>query len=404
LENKSILVSVVVPIYNIGLYIEDCIVSLINQTYNKLEIILVNDGSTDNCGKICDHFASLDSRIKVIHKENGGLIDARKSGLKIASGEYVGYVDGDDWVEADYFEEFVNEALNSNADIVIAGHKENLVGHIEILENQISYGVYKGEILIKEIYPKMLFSGNFSQFGIFSYVWGKLFRKSVLYENQMKVDNDIFIGEDAACLYPTILDSNIISILNTAKYHYRQRVDSLIKTAHNKEILKINVFYQYLKKQFLKSKYYNILLPQLQYFTLSLLTVRSQGPEYIFPLENILYPFNNVKYGDKIVIYGAGTFGQHLNNRLLANDNYKLTGWIDELSEYYNILGIKVNGLSALNCMDYDSIIVAFIDETIANLVEQKLINFGIPKFKIHTVTHFKNKNINDLLNDFGVI
>ena len=95
---KTDLISVIVPIYRIDRYVGLCIESLINQTYKNLEIILVDDGSPDRCPEICDLYAKKDSRIKVIHKENGGLVSARKAGIMTATGKYVGYVDGDDWV------------------------------------------------------------------------------------------------------------------------------------------------------------------------------------------------------------------------------------------------------------------------------------------------------------------
>lgn len=98
------LISIIVPIYNVELYLEKCIESIINQTYKNLEIILVDDGSTDSCGKICDEYAKKDNRIKVIHKINGGLSDARNKGMEIAKGKYIGFVDGDDYVASDMYE------------------------------------------------------------------------------------------------------------------------------------------------------------------------------------------------------------------------------------------------------------------------------------------------------------
>jgi glycosyltransferase involved in cell wall biosynthesis len=403
MNNLSILVSVVVPIYNIETFVQECITSLINQTYINLEIILVNDGSTDSCGEICNKFASEDKRIKVIHNENGGLINARKAGLKIAKGEYIGYVDGDDWVEPQYIEEFVKQATLIDADIIIAGHKENLAGRTEVLTNHIKCGIYRGETLKTEIFTRMIYNGNFSQFGIFSYVWGKLYRRSVLYENQMNVDENIFIGEDAACLYPTILISKVICILDSAKYHYRQRVDSLIKTPQSTEVLKINTLYSYLKKQFSNSEYYSILMPQLQYFALSLLAVRSEGPIQYYSSLIRLYPFNNVNKGDKIVICGAGTFGQHLYKRLLVNKGYEVVGWVDELYNYYNILGLAIEGFDAIKRIDFDSIIVAFIDETISKEITQKLIKIGVCETKIKSVYLYEKSDPNELLEEYGI-
>ncbi|HEY8803664.1 MAG TPA: glycosyltransferase, partial [Clostridium sp.] len=98
------LISIIVPIYKVEVYIRNCVDSILNQTYKNLEIILVDDGSPDNCGNICEEYSSKDKRIKVIHKKNGGLSSARNAGLDIASGEYIGFIDSDDWIEGDMYE------------------------------------------------------------------------------------------------------------------------------------------------------------------------------------------------------------------------------------------------------------------------------------------------------------
>jgi glycosyltransferase involved in cell wall biosynthesis len=114
---KQPLISVIVPIYNVEIYLEKCLNSIINQTYKNLEIILVDDGSPDNCGKICDEHAKKDKRIKVIHKPNGGLSDARNAGLDMAKGEYIAFVDSDDYIAEEMCEELLDIALKQNADI-----------------------------------------------------------------------------------------------------------------------------------------------------------------------------------------------------------------------------------------------------------------------------------------------
>lgn len=104
---KRNMISVIVPIYNIQEYLPQCIDSIINQTYTELEIILVDDGSTDSGGSICDEYALNDSRVKVIHKKNGGLVSARKAGIRAAHGEYITFVDGDDWIERDTYQKYL---------------------------------------------------------------------------------------------------------------------------------------------------------------------------------------------------------------------------------------------------------------------------------------------------------
>ena len=118
----SFKISVIVPIYNVEPYLEECINSIIHQTYQNIEIILVDDGSPDNCGKICDRFAQIDNRIIVIHKENGGLSSARNAGLDICTGDYIMFVDSDDWVEKDFCEIPLKEILEKNVDCLAFGY------------------------------------------------------------------------------------------------------------------------------------------------------------------------------------------------------------------------------------------------------------------------------------------
>ena len=113
------MLTLIIPIYNIEQYLSQCLDSIINQTYKNIQIILVDDGSTDSSGRICDEYADKDSRIIVIHKENGGLVSARKAGLREATGEYVVYVDGDDWIELNAIEHMVGTIERTKEDIVI---------------------------------------------------------------------------------------------------------------------------------------------------------------------------------------------------------------------------------------------------------------------------------------------
>ena len=118
------LVSVIIPVYNVEKYMRRCIDSIINQTYTNLEIILVDDGASDRSGKICDEYAQMDHRIKVLHKENGGLASARNAGIQIATGEYISYVDSDDWVETEFIEVLLKGCQDNNAKMSICRYRE----------------------------------------------------------------------------------------------------------------------------------------------------------------------------------------------------------------------------------------------------------------------------------------
>ena len=115
----SILLSIIVPVYNVGSFLPKCINSIISQTFTDFELILVDDGSTDNSVEICDAAAKKDSRVRVIHKENGGVVSARKAGLSVAVGKYAGYVDGDDWIDEHMYEHMVNAMEKYNCDMVM---------------------------------------------------------------------------------------------------------------------------------------------------------------------------------------------------------------------------------------------------------------------------------------------
>ena len=134
-------ISIIVPIYNVAEYLEECIQSILVQRMNSIEIILVDDGSTDGCAELCDFYAEKDRRIIVIHKENGGLVSARKEGLKRATGKYIAYVDGDDWIEPNMFEKMYHILLEENVDIIMCGRYENSV----IWERQVFHGIPAGK-------------------------------------------------------------------------------------------------------------------------------------------------------------------------------------------------------------------------------------------------------------------
>ena len=151
------LISIIVPVYNIEQYIEQCVLSIRNQTYKNIEIILIDDGSTDGSGNICDKLAEGDQRIKVIHKKNGGLATARKDGVNSAKGKYIGFVDGDDWIEPNMYESLYNFAIENDAQMVTsAGYREYPgVRGKNILRDGLPQGLYDmtdaDNLLIKNI-------------------------------------------------------------------------------------------------------------------------------------------------------------------------------------------------------------------------------------------------------------
>ena len=216
------LISIIVPVYNIEKYLQKCIKSIINQTYKNIEIILVDDGSKDNSGKICDEFKQIDNRIKVIHKENGGLSDARNAGLKIAKGEYIGFVDSDDYIAQDMFETLYKLAKENNADISIVSF----------------YEIYNGKVIgvrdfksLEEMDKIEAMKELLIDTKIQSYAWNKLFKKE-LFENIEFPTNKNF--EDIATTLLLFEKANKVMLLEDPKYYYVRRDNSIIGTRNYK--------------------------------------------------------------------------------------------------------------------------------------------------------------------------
>jgi len=224
------LISIVVPIYNLDAYLYQCVSSILQQTYKHLEIILVDDGSTDNAIEICELFRKSDSRIQVIAKPNGGLVSARKAGLAASKGDYVYYVDGDDWLDPDCIEQYYHYAKKDDADIVIGNYRREFLGNFVTMRNTVPPGFYGREAIEKSILPTMIFDGNFFNHGIKTYSWGKLYRRKIVAQLQADVPNEVMIAEDAALVYPAIYQADSVSITDIVGCNYRQRPNSILKS------------------------------------------------------------------------------------------------------------------------------------------------------------------------------
>ncbi len=221
------MISIIVPIYKVENFIKQCVDSIIAQTNKDIEIILVDDGSPDNCPVICDEYAKKDSRIKVVHKENGGLIAARKSGLDVANGDYVCFVDGDDWLEPDMYEYVKNAIEKHSPDCVITQFFYSYEDREEPSEYKLYQEFYTRNDLETDVYPTMLFNGRFYQFGVYPCCWTKVFRKELIEKHIYDVDDRIRMGEDIAFTYPCLMECQSVAFVDKPLYHYRQNPNSM---------------------------------------------------------------------------------------------------------------------------------------------------------------------------------
>lgn len=221
----SKLVTIVVPIYNVEAYLDRCITSIVNQTYTNLEIILVDDGSPDNCPKMCDAWAEKDERIKVIHKENGGLGFARNSGMEVATGDYIFFFDSDDSIELTLVEKCIESVKEHNSELVIFG-RNNVYdnGTVEPRAVNVPTCVYEGERVRTDLLP-YLFTYELG-FGVSA--WGKMYSLKMLRDNNLlfKSEREI-ISEDSYFSLELFSKLTKVSVVPECLYNYYKRENSL---------------------------------------------------------------------------------------------------------------------------------------------------------------------------------
>lgn len=246
------LISIIVPVYKVEAFLEKCILSLINQSYTNLEIILVDDGSPDHCGDICDEWAKKDSRIKVIHKQNGGLSDARNAGIDIATGKYISFVDSDDWLSLDYYEILYDQIIMYNAKIAASGivwvYDEN---DNNIHGKKMETKMYSAEEALETIQ---------SNEGFFAVAWNKLYYRELFDDIRYPYG---LIHEDEFVTYRLIAKAKTLTLCQKAKYFYRQRQGSIMATLDCQK--EKNVLDAYLERIILFKKEYNRLYVRDKY-------------------------------------------------------------------------------------------------------------------------------------------
>jgi glycosyltransferase involved in cell wall biosynthesis len=397
------LISVIVPIYNLDAYLYQCVNSIINQTYKHLEIILVDDGSTDNALEICEAFRKQDQRIKVIAKSNGGLVSARKAGINASTGDYIFYIDGDDWIDNDCLERYYQYAKQHDVDIVIGDYKREFIGNFVKIGNGIPCGLYDRSRMINEIFPIMIYLGEFFHHGIKTYSWGKLYKRKIIEQLQNRVPNEIMVCEDAALLYPAICNSSSLFITDYAGCNYRQRANSILKSTNldANELGRLALAFNYLSKALDISDQKSNFLFQLRAYFVAISIIRTGAFLNNRALFEKFSLFGNIQKGARVCLYNSGSFGQHVIRHLIANDLFKFVAWFDEDYKESQLLGMNVTDPKEIVKYEFDYLLVVSFDQQIKTEVEQLFVQFTLPITKIRYITLDATK-FEDVINSIG--
>ena len=221
-------ISVIVPVYKVEKYLKRCVDSILHQTFSDLEVILVDDGSPDNCPAMCDELAKADKRIRVIHKENGGLSSARNAGMRIAQGKYIGFVDSDDDVESEMYETMLEAAENHDADFVMSDYiRVSADGTRSLFSKNIRAGVYEKEDIRKEIYPALIMDENVD-YGPLLSVCHCLYNRDFLEKNTIMFADDVKWSEDNLfSSYVGYCAGRFVYLKGQGLYHYYQNPETI---------------------------------------------------------------------------------------------------------------------------------------------------------------------------------
>lgn len=375
-------ISVIVPIYRVEAYLEQCIQSIRDQTYKNLEIILVDDGSDDRCPQICDDYAQEDERVRVIHKKNGGLDSARKAGILAATGKYVGYVDGDDWIEPEMYEELLNCIYKHDVDIVESGVIDSYGNQEKKRTPYITEGCYKGRDFIQKVEPNLLYSGSFFEYGISAYLWSKLFLKEKILKYQMADDLTNVIHNDTMVALPCIAETKSVYVSHDCYYHYRVRINSLKRKHRQDEVANLFKCYPEFYNRFKGTKLYSEGDRQIKYYVMYWLLHRAP---YVFDSsysEDFLIPFGGLKKKDRIVLYGAGSVGIHLENYIRGVEGSSIVCWVDR--NYNNLRDtLDVRDPKEIINYEFDYVVISILRESAVQSAKKDLVNLGVSREKI---------------------
>lgn len=375
------LLSVIVPAYNARKYIEDCVNSVINQDYRNIEIIIVDDGSSDGTKELCDKMPNMDTRIKVYHTINQGSFLARKYGVSHAGGDFVTFLDSDDWIEENTYSECMNLIKEYETDMILYNYEVNGIQEKHLFRE----GYYNKKQIQQQLIPTMMWDYHLNRRKIDPSLGCKIMKKNLFMCVCENIEKRLSFGDDALVTYPAIMICDSLYIYNRMFYHYRQHTDSCMHRFGMEKIDELKEFYVEILEKISELGYKNRFNMEVQsymrsfvyhmisnWFNMELTEVR-----YVFP-------YNNFKLNEKIVVYGAGSVGQSYVKDVLNHRSFNIVGWADKkYSEIGMLMGMELIPPSEIPQMEFQHIVIANIREDIAGQIKRDLINLGIEDEKI---------------------
>ncbi len=376
------LISIVIPVYNAEKYLSRCVESIIDQTYKNLEIILVDDGSLDNSGGICDDYAEKDNRIKVIHTENNGAGLARKIGIKASAGNYIGFVDSDDWIDNHMYQYMMELMIEQDVELVQTGFWLFSEGE------KVSHGVGENKKYCQS--DSANYCGYTNLFNFYNVitpnVCNKLFKRYTVEKYYLNIPDEIIYGEDAACVYAAIPFIDSVYVSDEIFYNYNQNNDNSVCKGVKTNINYVNDvmrLHKHLSEAYQSHKEKDILIEQLSIHTMKLLV--SVLPKDIHDrLIHYYFPISDLGNNTNVIIYGAGKVGTAYYRQFKKYSNINIVSVVDKGKSGDKLGNMLISSVDILTQKEFDYIIIALLQENLVNeIIENLSQEHSIPKEKI---------------------
>lgn len=377
----SLLISVIVPIYNTYEFLPRCLDSIVSQTYTNMEIILVNDGSTDGSLCVCEKYAADDNRIRIISQPNQGALAAKREGVRVCRGEYVMFVDSDDWIEPELLAAMTRTMRECDCSLVCTNVYIDTEGSTTEKRNGIPSGIYETQEVVKDLF----YYKDTDEYGILPYNVAKLYPRDILKEAIDDVSYDIRNAEDKAIVFCLVLKNINICFTDDIYYHYCTRRGSATQSENPDYLVELTAVYKYIKKLFDEQKEREHLLRQLGKWLWIEAGYAINGKLGLATFANPIYrepyrldPSAFFSQKKRLILYGAGNVGADYRRQIPGWADIELRGWVDRNYEKCREKGLDVQPVEYIWETEYDYILVAVNRQAVFRQIKDELISKGI--------------------------
>lgn len=382
LKDKLVL-SVVVPVYNVEKHVAKCINSILAQRYLDIEIIVVDDGSSDSSGSICDLLAKEYECISVIHIENKGLMNARLVGTRASRGNWITFVDADDWIEKGAYDGI----FDNDCDIIVTGISRYYDEKRQLREMPyLEEGIYDKKKIEEKIIPIMLWNPKQGTWALDPSLCTKIFKRDVILPQlELALGVDAYYGEDSIVIFPMMLNVERIRIVKKIYYNHRQRkLGEISPYIKDKDFFsKLFYVYEYLKEQFKKTAHWELMENQLDCFYMS--SVELRKPCCNYPVFEFMayFPLDQVCFQSRVVLYGAGKIGKEYWRQNLIYQFCNIVSWVDQNYESCQLENCLIEDPIIIKDVNYDYVIIAVDNYYIAEEIVNYLKKLGVEEKKV---------------------